>query len=161
MDKDKLIIEKLKVALDKIANPIKFMQDNLKEGESLNGLMALQLANSPIWLKQIAEDALSEISSLESQGKEPDSKFNNIEIVNSGTYEFPFYQIMIGEDEFCATSSITDAEMILKWMKQSDQKEPEVKQSALSDANDVRCTKCGKKLKPIYMCTDCMSKKLF
>ena len=37
-----------------------------------------------------------------------------LEIVNSGTKEFPFYQIMDGENEFCATDSPVNAEKIVK-----------------------------------------------
>ena len=37
-----------------------------------------------------------------------------LKIVNSGTKEFPFYQIMDGENEFCATDNIENAEKIVK-----------------------------------------------
>ena len=40
-----------------------------------------------------------------------------LEIVNSGTEEFPFYQIMEGEIELCACDDIKKAERIVKLCK--------------------------------------------
>ena len=50
--------EELREALKNIANPIAYMESRLQEGERLNGMMALQLGNSPEYLKGIAEQAL-------------------------------------------------------------------------------------------------------
>ena len=35
-----------------------------------------------------------------------------LKIINSGSEQFPFYQVMNGEDEFCATNSMEKAELI-------------------------------------------------
>jgi hypothetical protein len=51
-------IKELEDALSKIAYPIKYLQSNLKKGEQLNGVMALELADDPCWLKEIARAAL-------------------------------------------------------------------------------------------------------
>jgi hypothetical protein len=51
-------IKVLEDALNKIAYPIKYLQSNLKEGEQLNGVMALELADNSNWLKEIAREAL-------------------------------------------------------------------------------------------------------
>jgi len=64
--RDKQIIAKLKADLTKIADPLKYLQDRLKEGESLNGTMALQLCDNATWLQQIAKDSLAELTQLES-----------------------------------------------------------------------------------------------
>lgn len=45
-------------ALDEIVSPILYMTQRLKEGEQLNGPMALALAKDPSYLRQIAERAL-------------------------------------------------------------------------------------------------------
>ena len=37
-----------------------------------------------------------------------------LKIVNSGTEHFPYYQLMDGEAEFCATDNIENAENIVK-----------------------------------------------
>lgn len=50
----------LEKALDEVANPIKYMKLRLKEGERLNGLYANTLSNSAVYLKEIANKALSE-----------------------------------------------------------------------------------------------------
>ena len=50
--------DELREALKNIANPIAYMESRLQEGERLNGMMALQLGNSPEYLKGIAEQAL-------------------------------------------------------------------------------------------------------
>jgi hypothetical protein len=51
-----------------------------------------------------------------------------IKLKNSGTKEFPFYQILIGKVEFCATNSINNANMIIEMLSmdasQSSEKEP-------------------------------------
>lgn len=49
----------LREALEKIANPINFMQAELKEGETINGQMAIQLSNDAAYLKSIAITALA------------------------------------------------------------------------------------------------------
>lgn len=51
--------EPLVEALEEIVNPLKYMQDDLKEGEVLNGIMAIQLSDSAAYLKEIARKALS------------------------------------------------------------------------------------------------------
>ena len=37
-----------------------------------------------------------------------------LKIVNSGTKEFPFYQLMDGENELCATDNLVNSEKIVK-----------------------------------------------
>ena len=37
-----------------------------------------------------------------------------LEIKNTGTKQFPFYQIMDGNNEFCATNNFENAERIVK-----------------------------------------------
>jgi hypothetical protein len=65
--KDK-IIEKQKEALNKIAFPIKYLNEKAKsEGVQLNDMMTLQICQDANWLKQIAEDCILEIESLESE----------------------------------------------------------------------------------------------
>lgn len=78
-----------------------------------------------------------------------------LEIVNSGTKEFPFYQIMDGKNEFCATDNIENAEKIVKlctipqvinWVAVKDQlpKEEKFRMSAdvLTIAGDKMSVKC-------------------
>ena len=50
--------DELKEALDRIADPIAYMERNLKEGERLDGMMAIHIANNPEYLKKIAEAAI-------------------------------------------------------------------------------------------------------
>lgn len=54
-------LSKMIFSLKKIANPIEFMKNELKEGERLNGQYAFQLSIDPNYLKQIAKDALNEL----------------------------------------------------------------------------------------------------
>jgi len=50
-------------ALDKIAYPIAYLQNDAKEkGCNLDGVAANQLAENPAWLRNIAITALSDIS---------------------------------------------------------------------------------------------------
>ena len=49
----------LVAALEEIANPVKFMREQLKDGEQLNGLMALEITSSPDFCKKIARTALA------------------------------------------------------------------------------------------------------
>ena len=58
LDGERERIKVLEAALYKIAYPIKYLQSNLKEGEQLNGVMALELADNSSWLKEIARAAL-------------------------------------------------------------------------------------------------------
>lgn len=51
-------ISNLKEALKAIANPIKHMQESLKDDEQLNGPYAITLANDPHYYRNIAEKAL-------------------------------------------------------------------------------------------------------
>jgi len=51
-------VEELEKALGKIAYPIKTLEAELKEGEQLNGVAAIQLSNDANYLKQIAKNAL-------------------------------------------------------------------------------------------------------
>lgn len=46
------------IALEEIVNPIKFMQDRLKEGEKLEGTWAVLLSKDASYLREIAEKAL-------------------------------------------------------------------------------------------------------
>lgn len=48
-------------ALNRIKSPISFMQKELKEGEHLNGVYAVQLARDANYLQSIAKKALTEI----------------------------------------------------------------------------------------------------
>jgi hypothetical protein len=57
--------ERLKAALEQISNPIKFMQNNLKEGEKLDGFYAIQLSQSASYLKDIAKEALESLTHKE------------------------------------------------------------------------------------------------
>lgn len=54
-------LETAKLALKEIINPVHYMQERLQKGESLNGLMAIQLAKDPEYLRNIAKKALEEI----------------------------------------------------------------------------------------------------
>lgn len=47
-----------KLALEEIVDPIKFMRERLEEGYRLNGSMAIQMADSANYLKEIARKAL-------------------------------------------------------------------------------------------------------
>ncbi len=51
-------------ALKKISNPIRWIQENKKPNEVINGMMAIQLAESHSYLKQIAIDALRELGEI-------------------------------------------------------------------------------------------------
>lgn len=52
-------IEELEAALQKIQNPVRFLQDQCaKEGKSLDGVMALALSKDPVYLQEIARHAL-------------------------------------------------------------------------------------------------------
>lgn len=65
--KDKLI-EKLKDALNKIANPTTYLLEYAKkEGMNPDGIMIVKLANDSNWLKSEAQKSLDEISALEKQ----------------------------------------------------------------------------------------------
>lgn len=48
-------------ALQEIVEPIKFLQDRLKEGEQLNGAMAVTLSKDANYLKEIAKKALQNL----------------------------------------------------------------------------------------------------
>ena len=50
--------DELREALERIANPIAYMERNLKEDERLNGMMAIQISNNAEYLKGIAEAAI-------------------------------------------------------------------------------------------------------
>ncbi len=50
---------KLREALKEIITPIPYMQQRLKEGESLNGGIAVMLANDPTHLRNIAQKVLN------------------------------------------------------------------------------------------------------
>lgn len=63
MNKTEIAIE----ALQRIKSPIYFMQKELKEGELLNGVSAVQLARDAKYLQSIAEKALIEIESPSEQ----------------------------------------------------------------------------------------------
>jgi hypothetical protein len=53
--------ERLKSALEQIAEPIGWMQKNLKEGERLDGGYAIMLSNDANYLKGIARAALNKV----------------------------------------------------------------------------------------------------
>lgn len=63
-----------------------------------------------------------------------------LKIVNSGTKKFPFYQIMDGENEFCATSSIENAEKIVKI---GDMFSPEMVEKAYWDGKENEASAGG------------------
>lgn len=52
-------VTKLVEALEGIINPIQFIQERLREGERLDGMVAVQLANDAEYLKGIAKAALA------------------------------------------------------------------------------------------------------
>jgi len=51
-------IKELEEGLSKIAYPIKWMQNNLQEGEKLNGHYAIELADNARYLSDIAKSLL-------------------------------------------------------------------------------------------------------
>lgn len=51
-------VQRLRLALEEIVNPIKFMRARLKPDEQLNGMMATRLAESAYYLQEIAARAL-------------------------------------------------------------------------------------------------------
>ena len=52
-------INVLREALEEIADPIKFMRARLEDGEQLNGVYAIQMAESGNYLREIAKRALA------------------------------------------------------------------------------------------------------
>lgn len=50
--------DRYRLALEEIADPIRFMRERLQEGYTLDGGMAIQLSNSANYLKEIARKAL-------------------------------------------------------------------------------------------------------
>lgn len=56
-------IERLRIALASIANPIAHMQANLREGDILNGHAAVALSKDPGYLQGLARNALAAGSS--------------------------------------------------------------------------------------------------
>ncbi|WP_445720365.1 hypothetical protein [Flavobacterium sp.] len=68
MDKPNLLkkIECLRLALDEIANPIKYLQKEAEEkGEKLNGIIAIELSKDHYYPKSIAKKALYELEKNE------------------------------------------------------------------------------------------------
>lgn len=62
--------EIMRQALEKIANPIAYLQQEAKDqGGQLDGMGAIALANNANWLSSIAARALHEISEMEAQQK--------------------------------------------------------------------------------------------
>lgn len=61
--------EKLAIAtkaLENISTPITYLRDEAEmDGVQLNGVMAIQIANDPSFLKGLAEKALSKINNHE------------------------------------------------------------------------------------------------
>lgn len=57
-------------SLQRIIEPIKYMRDELKEGEQLNGHYAIQLSNDPEYLKGIAREALQQFNSGKGEEQE-------------------------------------------------------------------------------------------
>lgn len=55
--------EELLEALQKIQNPVAYLQNSLKEGERLDGVMAVALSNDANWLKEIARKAIDSYKS--------------------------------------------------------------------------------------------------
>jgi hypothetical protein len=51
--------DRLRDALEEIADPIKFMRARLEDGEQLNGVYAIQMAESGNYLREIAKRALT------------------------------------------------------------------------------------------------------
>ena len=59
--------EKLVLAIDtlkEIVDPIKVMKESLKEGETLNGMMAIQISNDSNYLKNIAITTLKKLKEI-------------------------------------------------------------------------------------------------
>lgn len=52
-------IQGLVEALEEISDPIRFMKERLEEGERLNGMAAVELANDALYLRDIATAALA------------------------------------------------------------------------------------------------------
>jgi hypothetical protein len=52
-------VAKLVEALEEIIHPVRFMQERLEEGEQLNGMVAVQLAEDAEYLRDIAIAALT------------------------------------------------------------------------------------------------------
>jgi len=52
-------VQRLRDALEEIADPIKFMRARLEDGEQLNGVYAIQMAESGNYLREIAKRALT------------------------------------------------------------------------------------------------------
>ena len=52
-------VQRLRDALEEIADPIKFMRARLEDGEQLNGVYAIQMAESGNYLRDIAKRALT------------------------------------------------------------------------------------------------------
>lgn len=50
-----------KQGLEYIANPINAMQNDLKDGQSLDGVAAVYISNDPHWLKSVAQRTLDKI----------------------------------------------------------------------------------------------------
>ena len=75
MDNQITPYQAMKTALQKIANPIAFMQEEaVKEGAQLNGMMAIQIASDPNYLKNIAQTALNLVDIIEFNAKEKADK---------------------------------------------------------------------------------------
>lgn len=56
------IASKYKKALERIADPVRFLQEEAeREGMVLDGTMAYQLTNDPRYLRNIAKEALQEV----------------------------------------------------------------------------------------------------
>ena len=65
------IIAKQQEALNKIANPVGWMQNDAeKRGLRLDGMWAIKIAENPNWLREIAETALKEIAAIEAKRDE-------------------------------------------------------------------------------------------
>lgn len=52
------LVQGLVDALEEIIHPVQFMQERLEEGEQLNGMVAVQLADDAEYLRDIAIAAL-------------------------------------------------------------------------------------------------------
>lgn len=52
-------VQRLREALEEIADPIKFMRARLEDGEQLNGVYAIQMAESGSYLREIAKRAIA------------------------------------------------------------------------------------------------------
>ncbi len=50
-----------KQGLERIANPINAMQNDLKDGQSLDGAAAVYISNDATWLKSVAQQTLAAI----------------------------------------------------------------------------------------------------